>query len=67
MTNPMNYKTQSGLLDALSRASEKPMGVRHAWFYEQAKWALINNFGWDESAAALLIADRKSKVTAYRG
>ena len=43
--NPVNYKTQTGLINALSRKSEELMTVKLAWWFKNAEYALIRNFG----------------------
>jgi len=64
--NPVNYKTQSGLIKALSRQSEKPMDVSLACWFENARWALIHKWGWNESDAAKFVASYHPTTSAYR-
>lgn len=65
-SNPLNYKTQSGLLKALPRKSEEPMTVSNAWWFESAKYALINNFGWSEEKASKFIAAYHPQTSSYK-
>jgi hypothetical protein len=65
-TNPANYKTQAGLIKALSRIAECQMSVKIAWWLSSAQFALINNFGWEEETAAKFIAAYHPKESAYR-
>lgn len=64
--NPLNYKTQTGLIKALTRKSEQPMTVSSAWWFEKAKYALINNFEWEEEKASQFIAAYHPKTSAYK-
>lgn len=62
----MNYKTQNGLLNALTKAREKPMTVSRAWWFENAKYALIKNWGWTEETASKYIAAYHPSQSAYK-
>ena len=64
--NPINYKTQNGLIKALTRASEKPMSVRNAWWFKSVEYALINNFGWTEENAAKFVAAYHPHTSIYK-
>lgn len=64
--NPQNYKTQAGLVKALTRKSEQPMTVSNAWWFESAKYALINHFGWEEEVASKFIAAYHPQTSAYK-
>lgn len=66
MLNPVNYKTQNGLIKALTKMSELPMTVSRAWWFESAKYALIHNWGWEEEAAAKFVADYYPHTSTYR-
>lgn len=57
-SNPMNYKTQAGLTKALSQASKRPMTVSLAWWFKNAEYALVNQWGWTEEDAAALVSRR---------
>lgn len=63
--NPVNYRTQNGLLKALDKASEKPMTVKLAWWLSQANYALVNTWAWEEDEAARHIAAYHPKTSAY--
>ena len=64
-SNPVNYRTQDGLLKALNRASEIPMSVSLAWWFQSAQHALINNWGWTEQDAAKYIAAYHPTTSVY--
>ncbi len=64
--NPLNYKTQTGLIKALTRKSEQLMTVSNAWWFEKAKYALINNFEWEEEKASQFIAAYHPQTSAYK-
>ena len=64
--NPLNYKTQSGLIKALTRNSEQPMTVSLAWWFESAKYALINHFEWEEKKASQFIAVYHPQTSSYK-
>jgi hypothetical protein len=66
MKHPMNYKTQDGLIKALDKASSKPMTVSLAWWFENAKFALVNRWGWTEPDAAIFVVRYKPKGSPYR-
>lgn len=63
--SPVNYKTQDGLLKALTRKSEMPMTVSLAWWFKNAEFALVQNFGWEESEAAKFVAAYQPTESAY--
>lgn len=65
MNNPMNYKTQSGLLKALEKASQKSMDVSLAWWFKSAEHCLVNTWGWKEKEAAIFIMRYKPISTKY--
>ncbi len=58
-SNPMNYKTKNGLVKALSQASKRPMTVSLAWWFKNAEYALVNNWGWTEEEAAEFVSRRR--------
>jgi len=62
----MNYKTQNGLIKALTKANTMPMTVQLAWWFHSAEYALINLWGWSEKNAAVFIARYKPDESAYR-
>jgi hypothetical protein len=64
--NPLNYKTQAGLINALNRASEQCMSVKLAWWYCSAQYALVKKFGWDEKSAAKFVVGFKPTKSIYR-
>ena len=64
--NPVNYKTQTGLINALSRKSEELMTVKLAWWFENAEYALIHNFGWTKKNAAKFVACYHPHASAYK-
>jgi hypothetical protein len=45
MKHPANYKTQSGLIKALTRNSERAMDVSLAWWFKNAEYVLIDGDG----------------------
>jgi len=57
MTNPMNYKTQSGLIKALNRNSKKTMSAALAFWFHNAEWVLVNQWGWDAKEVAIWVQD----------
>lgn len=65
MQHPPNYKTQSGLLKALSKASEIPMSVSLAWWFKNAEYTLVNKWGWTPEEAARFVAAYHPTVSAY--
>jgi hypothetical protein len=65
-TQPFNYKTQWGLIKALSRAADQPMTISHSWWLYSAKMALIEKWGWSEEEASKFVAAHHSGVAAYR-
>jgi hypothetical protein len=65
MSNPANYKTQSGLIKALEKASQKSMDVSLAWWYKNAEHCLIKTWGWEEKDAAVFIMRYKPITTKY--
>lgn len=65
MTNPLNYKTQKGLLKAINKASNLPMTVSLAIWFQNAKYQLINGFGWDEKQASRYIAGYQPLKSVY--
>jgi len=65
MSNPVNYKTQAGLIKALARQSDKPMDVSAAWWFKNAEWTLINSFGWKEKDAAQFVSCYHPTSSAY--
>lgn len=65
-TNPINYKTQSGLIKALTRNSEKLMTVKLAWWFCNAEYALVQNFGWTKKNAASFVASYHPTTSAYK-
>ena len=67
MTNPLNYKQQSALIKSLEKNSHKLMDVKLAWWYKNAEYALIHNFGWEEKQAALFVSRYHPTKTAYIG
>ena len=66
MTNPLNYKTQSGLIKALSKNSEKQMTVKLAWWFENAKYSLVQNFGWEDKEASIFVSRYHPTESAYK-
>ena len=64
--NPLNYKTQNGLIKALTRASEEPMTIKLAWWFHSAEYALVHNWGWTEEDAARFVAAYHPGFSAYR-
>ena len=66
MQHPMNYKTQTGLLNALNRVSEGQSSVGLAWWLRNAEFALIKQWGWNEEAAALYISRCSPQVSVYK-
>lgn len=48
--NPTNYKTQDGLLKAISRWSNA--GIFTKWLWLNTKTTLIDRWGWDEKDAS---------------
>lgn len=66
MQHPMNYKTQSGLLKALSKASEAPMSVNLAWWLKNTEYALINKWKWGEEEAAKFVAAYHPNKSIYK-
>jgi hypothetical protein len=48
-TNPYNYKTQNGLLKAISRWSDA--GIFVWWREQNTKECLIEKWAWEERAA----------------
>jgi hypothetical protein len=52
-----SYKTQAGLLKALSRISEsKEFNYKIIWFLHNAVYQLVEDFGWEEKQAARYVA-----------
>ena len=64
-SNPLNYKTQTGLINALTRASEIPMTVSKAWWFQNAQYALIHKWGWEEEKAANFVSAYHPHTSAY--
>lgn len=64
-SNPQNYQTQTGLINALTRASEMPMTVNLAWWFKNAKYALVHQWGWEEEEAAKFVAGYHPRTSAY--
>ena len=62
LQNPQNYKTQSGLLKALNRASEMDGDISLFWWFQNAKHSLINTWGWGEQDAARYIMGYMPKL-----
>lgn len=56
MKSPHQYKTQAGLLKALTKAHYLKMDVSLAWWFHNCKDTLINNFGWEEIRAQKYVA-----------
>jgi len=65
MPNPVNYKRQSALIKALTRASEQPMTVKLAWWFQNAEFALVTNWGWTEVDAAKFVACYHPTTSPY--
>ena len=65
MKHSFQYKTQNGLLNAISKNSKKPMTVRLAWWFQNAKTTLIDVWGWKEPKASRYIAGYLPQVTTY--
>ena len=63
--NPINYKTQKGLINALTKKLGEPMSVRSAWWFRQAEYALIEKWGWNENNAAKFVASYKPNRSIY--
>jgi hypothetical protein len=66
MTQPANYKTQAGLLKALSRSSKKSMDVSLAWWFRSAEYCLVSRWGWAEQDAAKFVASYYPHTSKYR-
>jgi hypothetical protein len=66
MKHPANYKTQSGLIKALTRNSERAMDVSLAWWFKNAEYVLIDRWGWQEAKAARFVASYLPRQSAYR-
>lgn len=64
--NPLNYKTQSGLLNALTRNSERQMSVKLAWWFHNAEYALVRNFGWTQDEAAKFVSSYHPTTSVYK-
>ena len=66
MSIPINYKTQNGLLKAISKQSENLMTVKLAWWFQNAEYALVDIWGWDEVKASKYISRYLPSQSAYR-
>ena len=65
MKHSFQYKTQNGVLNAISRNSKKPMTVQLAGWFQNAKTTLIDVWGWEEPKASRYIAGYLPQVTTY--
>ena len=65
-SNPLNYKTQRGVIAALTRAADLPMTVQLAWWLKTAEHSLVRNFGWTEPDAARFVAAYHPRRSAYK-
>ena len=65
MQDPFWYKTQNGLLKAISVQSEKLMTVKLARWFQNAEHALIDIWGWDEVKASKYISHVRQKYWAW--
>jgi hypothetical protein len=63
MQNPLNYKTQNGLLKAISRWSDK--NVFTGWLYQNTKHALVTKWGWSEEQASRYTAGYISNTPVF--
>ncbi len=65
MKSPQKYKTQAGLIKALARAHYMQMDVSLAWWFHNCKWALIDEFGWNEPQASKFVKAYQPHGTKY--
>jgi hypothetical protein len=56
---------QNGLLNAISKNSKKPMTVRLAGWFQNAKTTFIDVWGWEEPKTSRYIAGYLPQVTTY--
>ena len=65
MKNVCDYKTQNGLLKAIHKVGDGVSNVSVCWWLQNAKWCLIEKWGWPEKEASKYIAGYMPRISQY--